>query len=666
MLVILGFEVTEGTINIIPDSIPSYMGVCVVRYLDRTGTPYRGYFGRPHSTMGTSYDPISPISVSDSIYGGVMAGGIIRDRAMLFGYPGKYEVPFMFRLNYRNYWHYEHPYIVYPFVDTLTVSITANCTTYVDAALPWSPKVLIEDWYVTGETIPAVFRGIRGKVSVVGDTQTEDSIYILTYSNSFLFNVMKHNSNYTSYENSISLTEGYHDIEVVSPHLHSIRIDSVEVQGGEETLLTIVLPEKEEVPSDSTIETLLEYPDEWVSHSWSVSTIATLRTRPDEEKSGNLIGLYFCIDPESKRWRLVSVFRNGVFVQESAALPEWYPSIFYVSDVLSISDSGEKLLLNIVNYETVKPSLLSMLTATGSTQLLEYENLSLGRFGYPSYREFSVEPQLRILSNGSYAFIDRDFVRIYSEDSLDIVWEVDSLPDYACGLNRVVQFSKDATKFVIANRHTRLNAPLVIIDLQGVIQEIPELSGGRVELLNVSNNLDTLIYRNQDDGSLYHATRSDSSSGYSKSSPFLENTLFARAMDNATRFIIGTTTAIEIYNSPWDNDGSLITQFPATFGNWKITGISLLDEEVVVFNLCNNINQYRHIALSMLNNEEAIWISPIRSSYTNSIHPLRILSNDISLDYFVWNDGLIRLMKFERDSIQNINLQQLNSAELPL
>jgi len=657
---VLGFEVNEHNIIYVPDSLPADMGVCIVRYLDCTGVPYQGYYGRPIAIMESPLDPIPPISVSDSIYGGVI-GGQRDGRLELFGYPGEYEVPIMFRLNYRRYWHYDQPLIVHPYIDTLSVFLVASCTTYVDAVLPWSPKVLVEDCYFPGETSYYDGYGMRGKLRIVDSTIADSSYHILTHSNSSRFLCENSGSNYTSYDNTISLYSGYNSIDLILPHLHSIRLDSVLIENGDETLITIQIPENATLPSQESLESLLEYPDEWVNPHAQVSTMATIRIRPENEKSGNLVNMYFYQD-EARFWRFISVFRNGVYTLDSNDHSNWYPISYYVSDVLGVDKYGSRILLNVVNRESVVPYLMSINIDEIPPQIYSYTDIGLVRFGYPRYPSFSLSPELKALPNGVSAFLGYGGIRLFNADYSGTVWEVDSLPDYAYGLNREVVFSEQADCCLITNRHTSVSSPVIIVDSEGEIQELSELSEGYFTLVYASSNFDTLMYRSNE-GSLHLGIRNFDSC-YSDSILFDGGITSCRFASNLDRLIVKRDDTISLYNSTNISSDSAILEFPVECDGWSVTNYTLLANGILVLELLNESHEHRIIALSV-STKEILWLSPVRSDFTNALHLLRIIGNSCYGSFYAWNDGVIRLMEFSELENRETKTQPLNAAELP-
>lgn len=657
---VLGFEANEYNINSVPDSLPAGMGVCIVRYLDCTGVPYQGYYGRPHSFMGSPLDPIPPISVSDSIYGGCIE---IRGqgRLELFGYPGEYEVPIMFRQTYRRYWHYEHPYLVCPFIDTISVSVTANCTTLVDVPLPWSPKVLTEDWYIPGETSYSHGNGLRGKLRVVSMSGADINVQVRTYSNYTSWQRWtRTNSNHTMYGNSLSLEQGYHSVDLIIPYLHSIRIDSVFVRHGAETILSFDIPEKAPIMVQETLESLLEYPDEWVNPLAQVSTVATIRMRPENEKSGNLVSMYF-YQNEAESWRFISVFRNGVYLLNSNGQSDWCPISHYVSNVYGTDESGSRILLNVVNQETAIPYLMSIKFDDTSSQIYSYTDIGLGRLGYPRYPSISLISELRALANGENAFLGYNGIRLLNADFSGTVWEVDSLPDYAYWLNREVVFSEQADCCLIINRHTSVSSPVILVDSEGEIQEHFELSEGHFNLVYASSNLDTLMYLSNE-GSLHLGIRCIDSS-YSDTTLFNRGITYCRFASNRDRLIVMRDDTVSVFSFKDLDLDSAILEFPMQCNGWSVTDFTLLSNDVLVVEMTNESREHRSIALSA-NTNETLWLSPIRSGYSDSLHLLRLLDKSSSGLLYPWNDGLIRLLELSDIEIQRNFSQPLNAAEL--
>ncbi len=639
---VLGFEANEYNINVVPDSLPAGMGVCIVRYLDCVGVPYQGRYGRPHSFMGSPLDPVPPISVSDSIYGGcIEIHG--HGRLELFGYPGEYEVPIMFRQTYRRYWHYDHPYLMCPFIDTISVSVTANCTTLVDVPLPWSPKVLTEDWYIPGETSYSHGNGLRGKLRVVSMSGADINVEVRAYSNSTSWQRWtRTNSNHTMYGNSLSLEQGYHSVDLIIPYLHSIRIDSVFVRHGVETILSFDVPEKAPIMEQQTLESLLEYPDEWVNPLAQVRAVAAIRMRPENEKSGNLVSMYF-YQNEAESWRFISVFRNGVYLLNSNGQSDWCPISHYVSNVYGTDESGSRMLLNVVNQETAIPYLMSIILDDTSSQIYSYTDIGLGRLGYPRSPSISLVSELRALANGENAFLGYHGIRLLNADFSGTVWEVDSLPDYAYRLNREVVFSEQADYCLIANRHTSVSSPVIIVDSEGEVQELSELSEGNFTLVYASSNFDTLMYRSNE-GSLHLGIR-NSDSCYSDSILFDGGITSCRFASNLDRLIVKRDDTISLYSSTDLSSDSAILEFPVECDGWSVTNYTLLANGILVLELLNESHEHRIIALSA-DTKEILWLSPVRSNFTNALHLLSNIGNSSYGCFYAWNDGVIRLMEF--------------------
>lgn len=633
----------------VPDTLPDGMGVCVVKYSDWSGKPY-SHFGR---AMFWHRAPIPPICESDSIYAGELGSSHGNPgEAWLYGYPGNYMVLFMFPWNFTDYWASDSPALVATgraLVDTLELTILEGCTTYVDAIMPWSPKELnlgvFGPWSVMSldryGKIRITVEDLSGEYPIVLAARDPSDYEVLSWSTEI------------SNDNSMSLLQGYYTIEVIIPNRGSIVFDSVYIERDEVLELDIAIPDSYAGMTGDGIEQLINYPDEWLHTDWKSSSAVTLSPYDEEYKCQELLNFFIRPWKEPTQcWNLISVFRNGVLLQNQDDPTRWYPlDEHYVGGIRGVSTYGRVIGLNVVRRTDATPELAMIDQYEEVISIVPYSQMGFENMGYPSCGAIMLHGSFEILDDGRCIYIGRDYIRCFEANLEDVSWEVRDIPEHLSTLGRTVMFAQDYESFIITSRHTGADRPAMMFDSQGQMTELRSVSYGSryVYPRYASADLDTFIFRASLSDAIVLVSDIESGHDHQQCQELISTVGMTSdyVSDNGNRIVLGDEDSIWVYSVCSDIDSSNeILSLPRSINRWYLVEPWVCIDSKIFITGARSDSHVRYIAF-LEDTCSPIWMSPIRLGKDFYYgHQLEQTQTMESTGLFTWYDGLIHIMNF--------------------
>jgi|GEM_PF-5229900 len=648
MILVVG-AMTPVELSRIPDALPDGMGVCVVRYTDWYGQPY-SHFGRPR--CWDMMAPIPPICESDSIYAGVWDPFHDNDgEAWLYGYPGDYTVPFMFPWQYTKYWGYVMV-LNQALVDSINVTIAAGCTTYVDATMPWSPKTL--NLEVVGPwSVASLDR--CGKIRIDMEASHDEDLILLAARDPGDIEVLAWPTDISA-ENSISLLQGTYTIEVIIPNRGSIILDSVYIESDNVLELDISMPDTYKRMAGDWVEQLINYPDEWLHPDWRSSSAVTLSPYDRGHKCQELLGFFIrpSNDPVQK-WNLISVFRNGVLIQNQDNPSRWIPlDDHYIVGMRGVSNYGKVIGLNVVGRADAIPELAMIDQYEEVISIAPYSQMGFERMGYPPCDELTLTGSFEILDDGRCIYIGRDYIRCFEANLEDISWEVRDIPEYLARLGRSVIFAQDYNSFIITAKHTNADEPAMMFDTQGRITELLSISYGSrmVYPRYASADLDTLFFQATPSDAIVLVSDIELGIGYKLREELISTSgiLLNYVCADGNQIVLANEDSLWVYSvSNNINAGNEVLSLPRNIDKWYLVEPWVCMKSGIFVTFARSDSLVRCIAY-LEDTCTPIWMSSTRlgkDCYNGC--QLELTQTMESVGLFAWFDGLIHVMNFEND-----------------